>query len=103
PGRRDSVLFGFALAAELGSVGEVVHRSAHALGFVGNASELQSHLDASQRGNHGEVVGVAEMAGAKHLAGNLAEASAQRYVEMFQSRLAERIRIVPGRQEDGRE
>jgi hypothetical protein len=65
------------------------------------AGKAKPHLDAGQRGDHGEVVGVAEVADAEYLAGELGQAGAQRHVEVLECRLAEGVGVVPRGQQDG--
>src|SRR5262245_56554068 len=50
------------------------HRCGNAAFLMRNAGELEAHLDSGERAEEGEVVEIAEMADAKHLVGELAEA-----------------------------
>ena len=68
-----------------------------------HAGERQRHLGAGERAHQREVVGVAEMADAEHLAGVLSEAHAVGNVEVLEREVAEGIRIVPGRREHRRD
>src|SRR4029077_19909428 len=79
---------------------EIIHRGLHAALAVRHAGEREAHLDPRERADDREIVGVAQMPDAEHLAGDLREASAKRAVEMLQRGLAECIRIVPGRHHD---
>src|SRR5438105_4673966 len=61
---------------------KIGHRGLYASDAMRHLGECERHLDASERADDGEVVGVAEMADAKDLAGELAEAGAERNVEI---------------------
>src|SRR3954465_11462836 len=59
---------------------EEFHRRIDAAGPARHARRGKTHLDARQRSHQGKLVALAEVADAKHLAGNLAEAGAERHV-----------------------
>src|SRR5205807_6747714 len=67
---------------------EIIHRRLHAALAVRHAGEREPHLDAGERPHDGQIVGVAEVADAEHLAGELGEAGAERNVEVFECGLA---------------
>src|SRR5262245_55892530 len=70
---------------------EIIHRRLHAALAVRHAGERESHLDAGERADDGEIVGVAEVADAEHLAGKLGKTGAERNVEMLEGGLAEAV------------
>src|SRR3954465_12206331 len=81
----------------IGRVREIIHRSLHAALAAWNARKREAHLDAGKRSDDGEIVRIAEMTDAEHLAGNLGQPGAERHVEVFERDLPERICIAPGR------
>src|SRR6266540_4247143 len=56
-----------------------------------------------ERAQDGQIVGVAEMADAEELAGDLGQAGAERDVEMLERHLAELIGVMARRHQHGRE
>ena len=72
---------------------KVIHRGLHAAAGELDAAELQSHLDAGQRGHQRQVVAVAEVADAEHAALDAAQAGAQRQVEALVDQLAQRVGV----------
>src|SRR6202048_1896180 len=73
---------------------EITHRRLHAALAVRHAGEREPHLDPGERPHDGEIVGVAEMADAEHLAGELGKAGAERNVEMLERGLAEAVGVL---------
>src|ERR1700730_3057269 len=73
---------------------EIIHRRLHAALAVRHAGEREAHLDTGEGADDGQVVGVAEMADAEHLAGELGEAGAERNVEMLERGLAEAVGVL---------
>src|SRR5215471_15850444 len=81
---------------------EIIHRRLHATFAVRDAGEREAHLDAGKRAHDGEIVGVAEVADAEHLAGKFREAGAERNVEMLERGLAEAVGVLAlGHQHSG--
>src|ERR1700740_1256534 len=74
---------------------QVIHRRLHAALAVRHAGEREPHFHPGERADDGEVVGVAEVADAEHLAGEFGEAGAERNVEMLKRGLAEAVGILP--------
>ena len=75
-------------------VAEIGEGGLHAARLVRHLGEAERHLDAGQRAHQHQVVEVAEMADAEHLARDLAEALAERQVEVLQRHLAEGVGVV---------
>src|SRR5690242_2926397 len=69
------------------AAGQVLHRRLYTFPFHLHAGELETHLHAGQRAHQREIVEIAEVADAEHLAGELAEAGAERHVERIEDRL----------------
>src|SRR6266850_235129 len=67
----------------LGAVRKIFHRRANPFSLYWNAGKRQAHFHAGQRAHQGEVVEVAEMPDAEHLAAELAQAGAERHAERF--------------------
>src|SRR4051812_5884548 len=84
----------------LGAARQVLHRRLHTLALHWHAGKLESHLNAGQRAHQREIVEIAKMADAEYLAGQLAEARAERHVERFQNDFANLVGIVSGRRHD---
>src|SRR5438309_6615556 len=80
----------------LGAVRKIFHRRANTLSLYWNAGKRQAHFHAGQRAHQGEVVEVAEMADAEHLATELAEAGAERHVKGLENDLAYVVRVMAG-------
>src|ERR1043166_1048534 len=72
---------------------EIVHRRQHAALAVRHAGERETHLDAGERTDDCQVVGVAEMADAEHLAGDFRQTGAERNDEMLECDLAEAVGV----------
>src|SRR5215831_4515254 len=70
---------------------EIRHGRGDAAGAVRNPGAVQSHLDSRQRAAQHQIVEVPEMADAKHLGPNFAEAGAERHVEGFEDDFAQAI------------
>src|ERR1700738_2901081 len=77
------------------------HRRRYAAGAVRHTGERQSHLDTAQRAQQSELVALAEMADAKHLAGKLRQSGAERHVVIFKHGFAELVGVVPRRHQYG--
>src|ERR1700736_4497014 len=77
------------------------HRRRYAAGAVRHTGERQSHLDTGQRAQQSELVALAEMADAKHLAGKLRQSGAERHVVIFKHGFAELVGVVPRRHQNG--
>src|SRR5262249_13646646 len=82
---------------------EIIHRRLHAAFAVRDAGKREAHLDPRERADDGEIVGVAEMADAEHLAGKLGEAGAERNIEMLERGLAEAVGVLALGHQHGRE
>src|SRR5581483_11320009 len=80
-----------AAAAASVIAGEIVERRRDAALLERHLVDRQTHLDARQRAGKHQVVEVAEMADAEHLALHLAEALAERHVEALQDGLAQMV------------
>src|SRR5438132_14315461 len=70
---------------------DVVHRGLHAALLVRHAGERERHLGAGERAHHHQLVGVAEMTDAEHLAGERSEARAVGDVEVLERERPEGI------------
>src|SRR6185436_20820025 len=68
-----------------------------------HASGLQSDLDARERAHEHQVVEVAKMTDAKHLARELAEARAERHIATIEDHLAQTVGVVTGGHDYGGE
>src|SRR5207247_11389115 len=85
------------------SVRKIFHRRANAFPLYRNAGKRQAHFHAGQRAHQGEVVEVAEMPDAEHLAAELAQSGAERHVEGLENDLAHVVRVVAGGYQHRRE
>src|SRR5262245_6492195 len=74
--------------------GQILHRGLHAFLLHRHAGEAEAHLHAGERAHQREIVEVAEMADAEHLAAQLGEAGAERHVERLEDDLAQAVRVV---------
>src|ERR1043166_4423603 len=72
---------------------EIIHRRLHASLAVRHAGEPQAPLDPGQAADDGQIVGIAEMADAEPLAGELRKTGAERNVEVLERGLAEAIGV----------
>src|ERR1043166_3442072 len=82
---------------------EIIHRRLHPALAVRHAGEREAHFDAGECAHDNEIVGVAEVADAEYLAGELREAAAERNVEMLERGLAEAIGVLAIGHQHGRE
>ena len=83
--------------------GQDVHCGGGAGLLVGDVGEGEAHFDARDCAHEHEVVEVAEVADAEDAAFQLAEALAERHVEVFEDDCAECVGVVAFGEEDGRE
>ncbi len=79
---------------------QIVHRRLHAALLVRDAGERERHLGEAERADQRAIVDVAEMADAEDLAGDLAEAGAERDVVLLQRDLAEAVGVMARRHQD---
>src|SRR5438270_12970854 len=87
----------------LGTVRKIFHRRANPFSLDWNAGEREAHFHAGERAHQREVVEVAQMPDAKHLAAELAQARAERQVEGLEDDLAHAVRVMAGGDEHGGE
>src|SRR5436190_6448950 len=81
----------------LGALREILHGGLHALLFHRNCSQRKAHFDAGKRAHQHEIVEVAEVADAEHLAAELGEPRAERQIERVEDHLAHAVGILAGR------
>src|SRR5450759_5107702 len=74
-----------------GSLGEVGHRGRDATLLVRDAGKSQPHFDAGERAHQREIVEVAKVADAEHLAREPSQAGAERHVIGFEYGFSERV------------
>src|SRR5437588_2065840 len=74
--------------------GEIIHRRLDAALLMRNAGKLECHLSAGQRAEQHQLVDVAKVADAEHLAGKRAETRAVRDIEMLERERAEGVAVV---------
>src|SRR5687767_14950451 len=80
---------------------EMVESGREAAGVVWDAGETKAHFNAAQGARQHQIVERAKMADSKHLAGESAEAGAERHVELLEDHATESIGIVSFRHHDG--
>src|SRR5579859_1490093 len=68
-------------------VPQIIEGSGYAGLEYGDIGQLQAHLHAAQGSGQGEIVEIAEMTDAKHLALQFAQARTKRHVESFENDL----------------
>src|SRR6266851_3382187 len=76
---------------------QVLEGREHAAFLERHAGELETHLDARERSHEHQVVEVAEVADAEDLSRELAQALAERHVEVPQHHRAEAVRVLARR------
>src|SRR5258706_1049863 len=79
-----------------GAVRKILHRRADTFLLRWNAGEQEAHLDSGESAHQRQIVEVAEVSDAEHLAGKLAQAGAQRHVEGVENHFAHAVGIVSG-------
>src|SRR3981081_3544398 len=80
---------------------EIGHRSFDTAGAVRHARSGKAHLHARQGSDQGKFIALAEMADAKHFTCEFAQAGAERHIVVIQHRLAEFVRVMARRHQDG--
>src|SRR5581483_10620995 len=70
---------------------QMIERREHAALLVRHRRQLQAHLDAGERAGEREIVEVAEVADAEHLAGEPSEPRAERHVVGVEDDLAQPV------------
>src|SRR5437667_1592133 len=79
---------------------EIVHRRLRSTFAMRDGGKSEPHFHAGERAAEHEIVEVTQMTDAEDLAGDLAQALAQRHVEAVEHDLPEGIGVVSCRQDD---
>src|SRR5437868_4870220 len=87
----------------LGALRQIVHRGVNAALLHRHAGEREPHFNAGQRAHEHEIVEVAEMADAEHLAAELRQPGAKREIECIEDCLAHAVGIMPRRHQYARQ